>query len=149
MINTCIWFQWLPGRLEKAPAGLQWGGSNEQQERERDLPPKKSKTTTEEEQNHHRGRAPEFCLRFDTSVLFVLLNTLFLARHPWLPRPSFLTLEPRYNIVFWIYILQFWVFNPWSEIKFQTPRIFRNRPSTFSDLSWSFPIIQMWFTFKS
>ncbi len=50
MINTCIWFQWLPGRLEKAPAGLQWGGSNEQQEREREPyrrrrakpPPKKS-----------------------------------------------------------------------------------------------------------
>ncbi len=56
MINTCIWFQWLPGRLEKAPAGLQWGGSNEQRERE--------SPTAEEEQNHHRRRAPEFCLRF-------------------------------------------------------------------------------------
>ncbi len=149
MINTCIWFQWLPGRLEKAPAGLQWGGSNEQQERER--------PTTEEEQNHHRGRAkpPQrksagVCLRFDTSVLFCVIKHPFSGSPPldFLVLPS-LTLEPRYNIVFWIYILQFWVFNPWSEIKFQTPRIFRNRPSTFSDLSWSFPIIQMWFTFKS
>ncbi len=52
MINTCIWFQWLPGRLEKAPAGLQWGGSSEHaKEREhcwrrrREPPEKKSART--------------------------------------------------------------------------------------------------------
>ncbi len=37
----------MPGILEKAPAGQQWGGSNEQRERE--------SPTAEEEQNHHQG----------------------------------------------------------------------------------------------
>ncbi len=86
MINTCIWFQWLPGRLEKAPAGLQWGGSNEQQERERP-------TAEEEQNNHHRRRAPEFCLRFDTSVLFCVIKHPFSGSPPltsssFLPWPS-------------------------------------------------------------
>ncbi len=85
MINTCIWFQWLPGRLEKAPAGLQWGGSNEQREREpyrrrraKQPPPKKS---------------AEFCLRFDTSVLFCVIKHPFSGSPPltsssFLPWPS-------------------------------------------------------------
>ncbi len=83
MINTCIWFQWLPGRLEKAPAGLQWGGSNEQQERER--------PTAEEEQNNNTTEEERrsFVYVLIRLFYFVLLNTLFLARHPWLPRPSF------------------------------------------------------------
>ncbi len=49
MINTCIWFQWLPGRLEKAPAGLQWGGSNAPRERESVHQRRSHETTTEEE----------------------------------------------------------------------------------------------------
>ncbi len=75
MINTCIWFQWLPGRLEKAPAGLQWGGSSEH--------------AREEER-------PYFVYVLLLLFYFVLLNTLFVARHPWLPRPSFP--EPRTSL---------------------------------------------------
>ncbi len=142
MINTCIWFQWLPGRLEKAPAGLQWGGSNEQQERER--------PTAEEEQNHHRRRAPEFCLRFDTSVLFCVIKHPFSGSPPltsssFLPWPS-----NRVTILYSEFIScnsEFLI--PDLRSNFRLLEFLRNRPSTFSDLSWSFPIIQMWFTFKS
>ncbi len=64
MINTCIWFQWLPGRLEKAPAGLQWRGSNEQQERERP-------TAEEEQNNHHEEERRKFLFTF-WYVCFIL-----------------------------------------------------------------------------
>ncbi len=52
-------------------------------ERERALPPKKSEPTTTEEERR------SFVYVLIHLFYFVLLNTLFLARHPWLPRPSF------------------------------------------------------------
>ncbi len=93
MINTCIWFQWLPGRLEKAPAGLQWGGSSEQRERE--------SPTAEEEQTTTEEARRSFVYVLILLFYFVLLNTLFLARHPWLPRPSFP--DPRTALQYAIY----------------------------------------------
>ncbi len=90
MINTCIWFQWLPGDLKRLPQACS-GEAVMSSKREREtLPPKKSKTTTEEEQNHTEEEPPEVLFTFwYVCFYFVLLNTLFLARHPWLPRPSF------------------------------------------------------------
>ncbi len=87
MINTCIWFQWLPGRLEKAPAGLQWGGSSEHASaRERE-------PTAEEDENHQRRRALEFCLRFVVTVLFCVIRHPFCGSSP-LTSSSFLPWPP-------------------------------------------------------
>ncbi len=67
----------MPERLEKAPAGLQWGGSSEHAKRERDRT-EKTRTTHEEE---HTNFVYVLLIQF----YFVLLNTIL-----WLVTPDFL-----------------------------------------------------------
>ncbi len=95
MINTCIWFQWLPERVEKHPAGRQRRSSSSEP-----MLTASERATHEEEREPTKKKRRVYVL---LTVLFCVIKHLF-----WLVTLDFLVLpslipEPCYTYSWWIH----------------------------------------------